>query len=38
MPEETSMFTVKPPSILVARAPARARESGTTISALVARH
>jgi hypothetical protein len=36
LPEETSVFTVKPPRTLVARVPARARESGTTISALVA--
>jgi hypothetical protein len=36
LPEETSVFTVKPPRTLVARVPARARESGATISALVA--
>jgi hypothetical protein len=36
VPEETSVFTVKLPSTLVARVPARARESGTTMSALVA--
>ena len=36
VPEETTVFTVKLPSTLVARVRARARESGTTISAMVA--
>jgi hypothetical protein len=36
VPEETTVFTVKLPSTLVARVRARARESGTTISATVA--
>ena len=36
VPEETTVFTVRLPSMLVARARERARESGSTISALVA--
>jgi hypothetical protein len=36
VPEETSVFTDKLPSTLVPRVPARARESGATVSALVA--
>ena len=36
VPEETTVFTVKLPSTLVARVRAAARESGTTISAMVA--
>ena len=35
VPEETTVFTVRLPAMLVARARARARESGSTISALV---
>src|SRR5437763_612537 len=36
VPEETTVFTVKLPSALVARVRERARESGSTISAVVA--
>lgn len=36
VPEETTVFTVKLPAVLVARVRERARESGSTISALVA--
>ena len=36
VPEQTTVFTVKLPSTLVARVRAAARESGTTISAMVA--
>lgn len=36
VPEETSVFTVKLPTVLVVRVRERARESGSTISALVA--
>jgi Ribbon-helix-helix protein, copG family len=36
VPEETTVFTVKLPAALVARVRARARESGSTISAVVA--
>ncbi len=36
VPEETTVFTVKLPSALAARVRERARESGSTISALVA--
>jgi predicted transcriptional regulator len=36
VPEETMVFTVKLPAALVARVRARARESGSTISAVVA--
>jgi hypothetical protein len=36
VPEETTVFTVKLPSALAARVRDRARESGSTISALVA--
>jgi len=36
VPEQTTVFTVKLPSSLVARVRAAARESGTTISAMVA--
>jgi predicted fused transcriptional regulator/phosphomethylpyrimidine kinase len=35
-PEETTVFTVKLPAVLVARVRERARASGSTISALVA--
>jgi predicted DNA-binding transcriptional regulator YafY len=35
VPEETTVFTVRLPTMLVARARERARESGSTISALV---
>jgi hypothetical protein len=35
VPEETTVFTVKLPAALVARVRERARESGSTISALV---
>src|ERR1700758_312478 len=35
VPEETTVFTVKLPTVLVARVRERARESGGTISALV---
>ena len=35
IPEETTVFTVKLPATLVARVRGRARESGSTISALV---
>jgi len=37
VPEQTTVFTVKLPTELVARVRERARESGVTISALVAR-
>lgn len=37
VPEETTVFTVKLPAALVARVRERARESGSTISALVTR-
>lgn len=36
VPEETTVFTVKLPTALVARVRERAKESGSTISALVA--
>jgi predicted transcriptional regulator len=36
VPGETTVFTVKLPAALVARVRARARESGSTISAVVA--
>ncbi len=36
VPEESTVFTVKLPAALVARVRERARESGSTISALVA--
>jgi hypothetical protein len=36
VPEETTVFTVKLPVVLVARVREQARESGATISALVA--
>jgi ribbon-helix-helix CopG family protein len=36
IPEATTVFTVKLPAALVARVRERARESGSTISALVA--
>src|SRR5436309_3043466 len=36
VPEETTVFTVKLPSALAARVRQRARETGSTISALVA--
>jgi len=36
VPETTTVFTVKLPAALVARVRERARETGTTISALVA--
>ena len=36
VPEETSVFTVKLPTVLVVRVRELARESGSTISALVA--
>ena len=36
VPEETTVFTVKLPAALVAQVRARARESGSTISAVVA--
>ena len=36
VPEETTVFTVKLPAALVARVRARSRESGSTISAVVA--
>jgi Ribbon-helix-helix protein, copG family len=36
VPEETTVFTVKLPAALVARVRVRARESGSTISAMVA--
>jgi Ribbon-helix-helix protein, copG family len=37
VPEETTVFTVKLPAALAARVRERARESGSTISALVTR-
>lgn len=37
VPEQTAVFTVKLPTTLAARVRERARESGVTISALVAR-
>ena len=37
VPEETTVFTVKLPAALAVRVRERARESGITISALVAR-
>src|SRR4030095_17254701 len=36
VPEATTVFTVRLPAVLVARVRERARESGSTISALVA--
>src|SRR5262245_58115938 len=36
VPEQTTVFTVKLPSALVARVRDRARESGSTLSAVVA--
>jgi hypothetical protein len=36
VPEETTVFTVRVSAVLVARVRERARESGSTISALVA--
>jgi hypothetical protein len=36
IPETTTVFTVRLPAVLVARVRQRARESGSTISALVA--
>jgi transposase-like protein len=36
VPEQTTVFTVRLPSVLVARVRDRARESGSTISAVVA--
>lgn len=36
VPEETTVFTVKLPTALAVRVRERARESGSTISALVA--
>ena len=36
IPETTTVFTVKLPAVLAARVRQRARESGSTISALVA--
>jgi hypothetical protein len=36
VPQETTVFTVRLPTALVARVRQRARESGSTISALVA--
>jgi transposase-like protein len=36
VPEQTAVFTVRLPSVLVARVRDRARESGSTISAVVA--
>ena len=36
VPEETTVFTVRLPAVLVVRVRERARESGSTISALVA--
>ena len=35
VPQETTVFTVRLPAMLVARVRERARESGSTISALV---
>ncbi|MFE3281397.1 hypothetical protein [Nocardia sp. NPDC059239] len=37
VPEDTMVFTVKLPTVLAARVRRQARESGVTISALVAR-
>jgi Ribbon-helix-helix protein, copG family len=37
VPEQTTVFTVKLPAALVARVREQARESGSTISALVTR-
>jgi hypothetical protein len=36
VPQQTTVFTVKLPAVLVARVRERARESGSTISAVVA--